>query len=58
MRLERIRHSPGAEWEKLSPDERAGLKEALTGIWENCERERLENAIQFFRSSQGPISWR
>ena len=38
--LERIRHSPGAEWEKLSPDERAGLKEALTGIWENCERER------------------
>ena len=40
--LERIRRSPGAEWEMLSPEERAGLKAALTGIWENCGRDRWE----------------
>jgi hypothetical protein len=40
--LERIRHSPEAEWEKLSPEERAGLKDALTEIWENCKRERWQ----------------
>jgi len=38
--LERIRHAPGAEWETLSPEERAGLKSALTEIWENVDRER------------------
>jgi hypothetical protein len=38
--LERIRHAPGAEWETLIPEERAGLKAALTEIWENCDRER------------------
>jgi hypothetical protein len=38
--LERIRHAPGAEWETLSPEERAGLKGALTEIWENSDRER------------------
>jgi hypothetical protein len=40
--LERIRHSPGAEWETLSPDERTRLKDALTEIWENCKRERWQ----------------
>jgi hypothetical protein len=38
--LERIRRSPLAGWEVLSPEDRAGLKAALTEIWENCDRER------------------
>jgi hypothetical protein len=40
--LERIRHAPHAGWETLSPDERAGLKSALTEIWENCGQERWQ----------------
>lgn len=40
--LERIRRSPDAEWETLSPEERAGLKAALTEIWDNCGRDRWE----------------
>jgi hypothetical protein len=38
--LERIRHGTGAEWETLLPEERAGLKSALTEVWENSDRER------------------
>ena len=40
--IERIRRSPHAEWETLSPEERAGLRTALTEIWDNCDRDRSE----------------
>jgi hypothetical protein len=40
--LERIRRSPAAGWETLTPDERSGLKTALTEIWDCCGRERWE----------------
>lgn len=40
--LERIRHAPGAGWETLTSQERAGLKSALTEIWENCGHERWQ----------------
>jgi hypothetical protein len=40
--LERIRHAPGAGWETLTSHERAGLKSALTEIWENCGHERWQ----------------
>ena len=40
--LERIRHAPGSGWETLTPQEHAGLRSALTEIWENCGRERWE----------------
>ena len=40
--LERVRRSPGAEWESLSAGEREGLKSALTEIWDCCGRERWE----------------
>jgi len=38
--LERIRHAPHAGWDTLSPAELAGLKGALTEIWENCDHGR------------------
>ena len=38
--IEKVRHSPDALWETLSPEERAGLKSALAEIWENCERSQ------------------
>ena len=37
--LERIRRAPDSGWGMLSPEERAGLKEALAEIWENGDRE-------------------
>ena len=40
--LERIRRAPASEWEMLSSEERAGLRAALTEIWENVERERWQ----------------
>jgi hypothetical protein len=40
--LERIRRAPDSRWESFTPQERAGLKEVLTEIWENCERERWQ----------------
>jgi len=40
--LERIRRSPAAEWDTLTPGERAELKSALTEIWDNCDRDRWE----------------
>jgi hypothetical protein len=40
--LERIRHAPHAGWETLTPQEHAGLKAALTEIWESCGRERWQ----------------
>jgi hypothetical protein len=40
--LERIRRAPDSQWESLTPQERAGLKEVLTEIWENCERVRWQ----------------
>jgi hypothetical protein len=40
--LERIRRSPSARWEILSPEEHAGLRNALAMIWENCGHERWE----------------
>ncbi|HII99688.1 MAG TPA: hypothetical protein HA272_10665 [Methanoregula sp.] len=40
--LERIRRSPAAGWETLTPGERADLKRALTEIWDGCGRERWE----------------
>lgn len=40
--IERIRRSPGAEWETLTPEERAGLKTTLTEIWDNCGRDHWE----------------
>jgi hypothetical protein len=40
--LERIRHAPGSGWETLTPQEHAGLKSALTEIWENCGHERWQ----------------
>ena len=38
--LERIRRAPDSRWETLTPEERAGLKDVLNEIWENCDRER------------------
>jgi len=38
--LERIRRAPDSGWETLTPEERAGLKQVLNEIWENCDRER------------------
>jgi hypothetical protein len=40
--LERVRRAPDSRWETFTPEERAGLKAALTEIWENCERERWQ----------------
>lgn len=40
--LERIRRSPAAEWETLTPEERAELKSTLSEIWDNCGRDRWE----------------
>ncbi len=40
--LERIRRAPDARWETLTPEERSGLKEVLTEIWENCDRGRWQ----------------
>ena len=40
--LERVRRSPHAGWDSLSPEERAELKHVLAEIWDNCGRERWE----------------
>jgi hypothetical protein len=40
--LERIRRSPDARWETLSQEEHAGLKVALSEIWENCGHEHWQ----------------
>jgi hypothetical protein len=40
--LEKIRRAPDSGWETLTPEERAGLREVLAEIWENCERGRWE----------------
>ena len=40
--LEKIRRAPDSGWETLTPEQRAGLKAALSEIWENCERGRWE----------------
>jgi hypothetical protein len=40
--LERIRRSPAAGWDTLSSEERAGLREALSDIWDNCGRDHWE----------------
>ena len=40
--LERIRRSPAAGWDLLSPEERTGLKGALSEIWDNCGRDHWE----------------
>jgi hypothetical protein len=40
--LEKIRRAPDAEWETLTPEERAGLKSVLSEIWEGSERGRWE----------------
>ena len=40
--LEKIRRAPDSGWETLTPEQRAGLKAVLAGIWENCERGRWE----------------
>ena len=40
--LERVRRSPAAEWDTLPPEERVGLKSALTEIWDTCDRSRWE----------------
>ncbi|NMB77715.1 MAG: hypothetical protein GYA23_01310 [Methanomicrobiales archaeon] len=40
--LERIRRSPDAEWETLTPEDRASLRHALSEIWDNCGRDQWE----------------
>jgi len=40
--LEKIRRAPDSGWEALSPEERAGLREVLAEVWENCERGRWQ----------------
>jgi len=40
--LEKIRRTPEAEWETLTPAQRAGLKAVLTEIWETCEHNRWQ----------------
>jgi hypothetical protein len=40
--IERIRRSPGAEWDTLTHEERTGLKAALAEIWHYSGREHWE----------------
>jgi hypothetical protein len=40
--LERIRHAPHAGLDMLSSEELAGLRLALSDIWENCGYERWQ----------------
>lgn len=40
--LERIRRAPHAGWEALTPQEHAGLRAALTEIWESCGKDRWQ----------------
>ncbi len=40
--LERIRRAEGSGWETLTPEERTGLKTALSEIWENCGQGRWQ----------------
>lgn len=40
--LERIRRAPHAEWATLTHQEHAGLRAALTEIWENCGKDRWQ----------------
>jgi hypothetical protein len=38
--LERIRRAPESRWETLTSEERAGLRDVLSEVWENSNRER------------------
>jgi hypothetical protein len=40
--LEKIRRAPDSAWGTLSPEERSGLRDVLTEVWETCERRRWQ----------------
>lgn len=54
--LEKIRRAPAAEWESLTPEDRADLKRALTEIWESCCRDHWEQFCFSTLSKQDLLS--